>query len=82
MTQEAIYQQVTALIKEHKGDDFEIKDNVPIQEDFFTDSVEFMEFIIALEETFDLEISDETADSLSTVADLVAYLYKEKGNEA
>ena len=38
------------------------------------DSIELMEFIINLEDEFDLEISDDTIDHMVKVADLLDYL--------
>lgn len=74
MTTAAIYDQVIALIQEQKGRDFQVSGDLSIQEDFFADSVEFMEFIIALEDAFGIEINDESAESFVSIDDLVAYI--------
>ena len=45
------------------------------------DSIELMEFIINLEDEFDLEISDDTIDNMVKVTDLLDYLSEELNKE-
>ena len=40
------------------------------------DSVDLMEFIINLEEAFDIEIPDEDMDNFKTISDVVAYIHE------
>lgn len=44
------------------------------QEDLDADSLDVVELIMALEDEFDLEISDEEAEKISTVKDAVEYI--------
>ena len=44
-------------------------------------SIELMEFIINLEDEFDLEISDDTIDHMVKVTDLLDYLSEELNKE-
>lgn len=41
-------------------------------EDLGVDSLAFVEIILAVEEEFDIEVPDEKAEQIKTVADLVA----------
>lgn len=43
-------------------------------EDLGADSLDVVEVIMALEDEFDIEISDEVAENISTVGDLVDYI--------
>lgn len=43
-------------------------------EDLGADSLDIVELVMALEEEFDIEISDEQAESAKKVGDVVSYL--------
>lgn len=43
-------------------------------EDLRADSLALVETILALEETFDIEISDEEAERMKTVGDVIAHV--------
>uniref|UniRef100_A0A6M3JPQ0 Carrier domain-containing protein n=1 Tax=viral metagenome TaxID=1070528 RepID=A0A6M3JPQ0_9ZZZZ len=43
-------------------------------DDLGADSLDFIEFIMAVEEAFDVEISDDLADEWHTMGDVVEYL--------
>jgi len=43
-------------------------------DDLGADSLDVVEFIMALEEEFDIEIPDEAAEKVVTVADVVEYI--------
>jgi len=45
-------------------------------EDLKADSIDALELIIALEDEFDIEISDDDAQDIKTVGDVVAYIEK------
>lgn len=44
------------------------------KEDLGADSLDVVEFVMELEEEFDIEISDEEAEKISTVGDAVNYI--------
>lgn len=46
-------------------------------EDLGADSLDIVQLIIALEEEYGLEISDEEAEKIRTVQDIVAYIDKQ-----
>ncbi len=43
-------------------------------EDIDADSLDIVELVIALEEEFDLEISDQEIENIKTVGDIVKYI--------
>jgi acyl carrier protein len=47
-------------------------------EDLGADSLDVVELVMALEEKFDLEIPDEEAENIQTVADAVKYIEDNK----
>jgi len=47
-------------------------------EDLGADSLDVVELVMALEEKFDLEIPDEEAEKIQTVADAVKYIEDNK----
>lgn len=52
----------------------EVKDDAKFVEDLGADSLDVVELVMALEEKFDIEIPDEEAEKIATVADVVAYV--------
>ena len=52
----------------------EVKDNSKFVEDLGADSLDVVELVMALEEKFDIEIPDDEAEKIQTVADVVAYI--------
>jgi len=49
-------------------------------EDLNADSLDLTELVMTLEERFGIEISEQEAAQLKTVADVVAYIKKKKGS--
>ncbi|HPT89036.1 MAG: acyl carrier protein [Acholeplasmataceae bacterium] len=54
------------------------KDKIKLEsrlaEDLGADSLDAVELIMALEDEFDIQISDEVAQSIKTIGDIVKYL--------
>lgn len=44
------------------------------QEDLDADSLEVVDMIMSVEDAFDIEVADETAETLRTVGDLIAFI--------
>ncbi|MDG2977127.1 acyl carrier protein [Latilactobacillus curvatus] len=75
MNEQEIFDKIAAII----GDRFELnKDQVTnelnFKEDLDADSIDIVEFVLELEDTFGAEIPDEEAEKIGTVADAVAYI--------
>lgn len=52
----------------------EVKLEVSFQDDLGADSLDVVELVMALEEEFDIQIPDEDAEKISTVANAVDYI--------
>lgn len=69
--------KVKALISEQLGvDEAEITPSASFADDLGADSLDQVELVMALEEAFDLEISDADVERISTVQDAVEYVEK------
>ena len=56
----------------------EVTENSRFIEDLGADSLDVVELVMALEEDFDIEIPDEDAESLLTVANVLKYIEDHK----
>ena len=74
MSRVEILQKMQLVIQEQMGKEDIVLTEVTKLDDLGVDSIELMEFIINLEDEFDLEISDDTIDHMVKVADLLDYL--------
>ena len=74
MNDQAIFEKVRSIIVEQLG----VEANVVALETSFealnADSLDIVELIMALEETFGMEIPDEDAEKLLTVGSAVEYI--------
>ena len=52
----------------------EVKDDAKFVEDLGADSLDVVELVMALEEKFDIEITDDEAEKIQTLNDVVAYI--------
>ena len=52
----------------------EVKEDSKFVEDLGADSLDVVELVMALEEEFDLEIPDDKAEGISTVADAIKFI--------
>ena len=72
-----IFEKVKALIVEQLGvDEEKVTPEARFREDLEADSLDLVELIMAFEEEFGGEISDEEAQGITTVGEAVAYLEK------
>ncbi|AYO48875.1 acyl carrier protein [Streptococcus mutans] len=75
MTNEEIFDRISNLIKEQlHNEKIEVTVKTNIQEDLGIDSIALMEFIITLEDEFNLNIPDEDVEDIQTMEELVDYL--------
>jgi len=56
----------------------EVKEDSKFIEDLGADSLDVVELVMALEEEFDIEIPDEDAEGILTVADALKYIEDNK----
>ncbi len=72
---EALIERVRRLVSDQLGvDPAEMQPAASILEDLGADSLDVVELVMAMEETFDIEISDEEAEAMRTVGDVEQYI--------
>ena len=57
-------------------DQSQVRPEATLLDDLGADSLDVVEMVMALEETFDLEIPDEDVEGIQTVGDVESYLAK------
>ncbi|MGQ4806915.1 Acyl carrier protein [Candidatus Entotheonellaceae bacterium PAL068K] len=76
-----IEKRVQAIIVEQLGvDDKEVTISASFIDDLGADSLDTVELVMAFEEEFDIEIPDEDAEEITTVADAVKYITAKANN--
>lgn len=77
MTKTEIQDQLTKEVsKRFSIDPKKINDKLNFITDVDADSIDFVELVLELESTYDLEISDEQAAELKTFGQTVDFIYK------
>ena len=75
MSEAETFEQLKKLIVELlEVDELKIVPEASFADDFNADSLDFIELITAVEDTFKIEIPDEDAENLQTVQDAVDYI--------
>jgi len=70
-----VQEKVKSIIVEQLGvDEGEVTMEAKFVEDLGADSLDTVELVMALEEEFNLEISDEDAEKITTVSEAVRYI--------
>jgi len=70
-----IFERVKRIIVERLGvDEAEVTPEASFKDDLGADSLDVVELVMELEDEFDLEISDEDAEKISTVGEVVEYI--------
>jgi len=70
-----IEKRVKEIVAEQLGvDESQVTNEASFMDDLGADSLDTVELVMALEEEFDIEISDENAEKIQTVQDAVDYL--------
>ena len=76
MTKEEVFAKVRDIIVEQLGaDEDQITMEASFRDNLEADSLDLVELIMAFEEEFGGEISDEEAQKITTVGEAVNYLY-------
>lgn len=74
------FERVRSIVSERLGVD---EDKVTMEAEFIgdlnADSLDLVEVIMAMEQEFDVEIKDEDAENIRTVADAVQYINEHGG---
>ena len=70
-----IADRVKKIVVDHLGvEEAKVTENTSFIDDLGADSLDTVELVMAFEEEFDCEISDEAAAKIKTVKDAVAFL--------
>ena len=70
-----IFNKVSEIVADHFDvDRAKITDDLNLKTDLDADSIDFVEFVLELEDTFGEEINDEDAEKLSTIGEVVDYI--------
>ena len=71
----SVQAKVQGIIAEQLGvDEKEVTESASFIDDLGADSLDTVELVMAFEEEFDLEISDEDAEEITPVADAIRYI--------
>jgi len=75
MDEQKTLEQVKKVVVEQLGvSDSEVSKEASYVEDLGADSLDTVELVMALEETFGIEIPDEDAEKIKTIGDTVNYV--------
>jgi acyl carrier protein len=75
----AVEAKVREIICEQLGvNEGDVTPDASFIEDLGADSLDIVELVMALEEEYDMEISDEEAEKIRTVQDVVSYIERQK----
>ena len=80
MSDNSIEEKVRSIIVDQLGvESDKVTADAKFIEDLGADSLDTIELVMAFEENFDIEVPDEEAEKLQSVADVVAYIEKVQG---
>ncbi len=70
-----VLDRVKRIVIERLGvEEAEVTPEAPFKDDLGADSLDVVELVMELEDEFDLEISDEDAEKITTVGEVVKYI--------
>ncbi|AYM03363.1 acyl carrier protein [Levilactobacillus yiduensis] len=82
MTKAEIFDKIADIIADRFETDWDaINDQLNFKQDLDADSIDFVEFVLELEDTFGAEISDEDAEKLNTIGEVVDYIDAHQNQE-
>ena len=76
---ESVEEKLKKIIVEALGvEESAVVPTAKFVEDLGADSLDIVEFIMAMEEAFEIDIPDKDAETIKTVADAIAYIEQKK----
>ncbi len=83
MSQDEILAKVQAIVAEQLEVDInDVKPDANFTNDLGADSLDTVELVMALEESFEIEIPDEAAEGIATVQDAVNFITSQSASAA
>ena len=74
---EALAEQIHKLVAEQRGvDRNQVTPQASILNDLGADSLDVVELVMAIEESFDIEIPDDAIEAMRTIGDVESYVAK------
>ena len=74
---QSVFERVREIVVDRLGvDEEQVTSEAKFVEDLGADSLDTVEFVMALEEEFDVEIPDEDAEKIVSVQEAVDYITK------
>ena len=71
----ALEERIRGVVARQLGVELsEVLPDASLQEDLGADSLELVELLMALEDEFDIEVPEEVAETISTIADVEHYI--------
>lgn len=75
MDKKEIFDKVSSIVADHFDiDRAKITEDLNLKTDLDADSIDFVEFVLEVEDTFGAEIEDSEAEKLSTIGEVVDYI--------
>ncbi|MFT8317166.1 MAG: acyl carrier protein [Sporolactobacillus sp.] len=79
MAEEDVLERVKKIVVDRLGvDEADVKPEASFKEDLDADSLDIVELVMELEDEFNLEISDEDAEKIQSVGDVITYIQSHK----
>lgn len=70
-----VFDKVKSIIVEQlDADEADVTMDASIQDDLGADSLDVVDLVMSIEESFDIEIPDEEVEGIKTVGDIVKYI--------
>jgi acyl carrier protein len=71
----------TIIVQQLGTGEGEVTEEASFVDDLGADSLDIVELIMALEEEFELQISDKDAEQITTVGEAVDYIKRQRGED-
>ncbi|AYF92622.1 acyl carrier protein [Apilactobacillus bombintestini] len=82
MNKEEVFNKIADIVAEQFNIDRDtIKGDLNFKNDLDADSIDFVEFVLTLENDFGTEISDEDAENIMTIDEAVDYVMSHSDNK-
>lgn len=79
MEKQEIFDKVADIVADHfEIDRDKITNDLNLKNDLNADSIDSVEFVLEVEDTFGAEVSDEDAERLNTVGEVVDYIAEQQ----